>query len=135
MPAKNKRKSARQIIETVSVGTEEIPLHVERITVRPIKRSTILRNIADHLRGELQWSRSGHWDNAWKYAQQAIALIELLEVDDCGSVGGFDRTNELVRLVPHEGFNRFWTVSAKYKQMMFAKELLPEFKKFKWWNE
>ena len=32
----------------------------------------------------------GHYDDASKYNHKAAALIELLEIHNCGSVGGFD---------------------------------------------
>jgi len=56
-------------------------------------RLTILKTIGDHFQGVIQWSR--HHDADWaenvvQYLHQAEALIELLEVFDCGSIGGFD---------------------------------------------
>jgi hypothetical protein len=38
-----------------------------------------------------QWSRLCNFDHAFKYQSQAEALIELVEVHDCGSIGGFSR--------------------------------------------
>lgn len=38
-----------------------------------------------------QWKSFGDLARALEYQQQAIALVELLEVHNCGSIGGFDR--------------------------------------------
>lgn len=36
-----------------------------------------------------QWADMRHYDIAFKYNEKAEALIELLEIKHCGSVGGF----------------------------------------------
>lgn len=36
-----------------------------------------------------QWSHSHSFDYVYKYQNQAIALIQLVEVHDCGSIGGY----------------------------------------------
>ncbi len=56
-----------------------------------IPRLKILQKIAEHLSGVIQWTEGRcHFSRAAEYQAQAEALIELLEVADCGSVGGFD---------------------------------------------
>jgi len=60
--------------------------------VRPfVTRTAVLKAVRDNLLSIEQWVRMRHWDKAAEYAARAEALIELLEVDDCGSVGGFDK--------------------------------------------
>lgn len=60
-----------------------------------ITRETILKNAEDCLRQSRQWLEHADGEGglgfALEYQNRAKALIELLEVDDCGSVGGFDR--------------------------------------------
>jgi hypothetical protein len=56
-----------------------------------IARQTILDTAAECLAQVEQWSELHHFGSAAEYYAKAEALIELLEVDDCGSVGGFDR--------------------------------------------
>lgn len=38
-----------------------------------------------------QWMDSGNLENALKYKTQTEALLELAEVEECGSIGGFDK--------------------------------------------
>jgi hypothetical protein len=38
-----------------------------------------------------QWSHSRNFDYVYQYQSQAEALIELVEVHDCGSIGGFSK--------------------------------------------
>lgn len=56
-------------------------------------RYVILETIQQNLQQIEQWARPGmeHYANAHKYQSHALALIELLEVNDCGSCGGFDK--------------------------------------------
>ncbi len=49
----------------------------------------ILTAIADNLASRDQWADHKNYDNAAEYQFKAEALIELLEVDLCGSTGGF----------------------------------------------
>lgn len=57
----------------------------------PITRESILGTIEDNLETRDQWKESESWSNVLQYHNQAEALIELLEVSDCGSSGGFDK--------------------------------------------
>ena len=52
---------------------------------------------------------------ATRYLSKAAALVELLEVSDCGSVGGFDRTNPHQHVTGCEVFDRFLTLLRKRK--------------------
>lgn len=53
-------------------------------------RTDVLKRIESRLAQVKQWTRHERWDYAFEYASEAKALIELLEIDDCGSTGGFD---------------------------------------------
>jgi hypothetical protein len=60
-----------------------------------ISRETILKRIESCLESVEDWAErtefhDGNLDSAYNYQCQALALIELLEVDDCGSCGGYD---------------------------------------------
>lgn len=61
-----------------------------------IDRDTILKSIGDCLDRVKQWAKVnprdpvGWYENAAAYSAKAEALINLLEIDDCGSSGGFD---------------------------------------------
>jgi hypothetical protein len=52
--------------------------------------------------------------NAAEHLFKAEALIEILEVQDCGSTGGFDKTNPLRRDSRFKLMARFLTVLHKY---------------------
>lgn len=58
-----------------------------------LTRTEVLKRIRDELNSMKQWQSSpANVDfvvNAARYAQKAEGLIELLEIHDCGSVGGF----------------------------------------------
>ena len=71
-------------------------------------RKTLLNTIAENFAGYLQWGqrpvlKSEYHDNANKYLNRAETLIELLEVNDCGSVGGFDKNQQGVIGVQKNG--------------------------------
>jgi hypothetical protein len=78
-----------------------------------VTREVILKNIAKYLDSAKQWRNGHQFDNAYKYASKAEALIELLEVQDCGSVGGFDPDNPLSQLSDWQLMNRFLTLKRK----------------------
>lgn len=56
-----------------------------------IDRDAVLTAIHDNIRMVAQWEKMQDFATAAHYQARAQALIELLEVDDCGSVGGFDK--------------------------------------------
>ncbi len=56
-----------------------------------IARATILKAARDAQAQVRQWSKSGDYARAAAYLAKQEALVQLLEVDDCGSTGGFDR--------------------------------------------
>jgi len=45
---------------------------------------------------------------------KADAIIEILEVEDCGSIGGYDRQNPNILITGHKIYDRFLTVLRKY---------------------
>lgn len=55
-----------------------------------VSRKAILKRIKECLHLVEQWQEYSDWARCHEYSAQAAALIELLEIDDCGSVGGFD---------------------------------------------
>lgn len=69
---------------------------------RVLDRNLILKTIQDNLDSTYQWSQQfaekrinpDYSETAFGYMHRAEALIELLEVADCGSVGGFDQGEE-----------------------------------------
>lgn len=61
---------------------------------KPVAYEAILKTAESRLEASEQWNEpdNGHeWmANALHYMSEATALIELLEVHNCGSIGGFD---------------------------------------------
>jgi hypothetical protein len=49
-----------------------------------------------------------------KHMNMAESLIEILEVDDCGQIGGHDGDNRYIRKTSISVFDRFLTVLNKY---------------------
>jgi hypothetical protein len=79
-----------------------------------IKRKQILQDIFACFQQMTQWATIN--PNSYsEYYNQAKSLIELLEVEDCGSIGGFDRKNKLVRTTGFELYDRFLTLMNKTK--------------------
>lgn len=59
--------------------------------VLSIDRKKILDTIGEHLESIIQWSgKTCFCENVTEYYHKALALIELLEAEDCGSTGGYD---------------------------------------------
>jgi hypothetical protein len=78
-----------------------------------IFRLSILQQIFEHFQQMTQWNVE-HPGSTAKYANMAEGLIEALEVEDCGSMGGFDNSNPLTEENDYELYNRFLTVLRKY---------------------
>lgn len=53
---------------------------------------------------------------------QAVALIELQEVEDCGSVGGHDGTNPMRNVTTFREYDRFLTLLRKDAAVKIKKE-------------
>jgi hypothetical protein len=56
-----------------------------------VARAAILKRIDGHLQQIAQWAGMQDYARAAHYQTKAEALIEILEVDDCRSSGGFDK--------------------------------------------
>lgn len=57
-----------------------------------IDREILLNVIGDNLHQAMQWSDKAEWANkVAEYYYKAEALIEVLEIVDCGSIGGHDK--------------------------------------------
>lgn len=66
-------------------------------------RNKILQNIFSHFQMMTQWVCTSP-DSYTEYYNKAKGLIEFLEVQDCGSVGGYDKKSPVL----HEsGFNLY----------------------------
>lgn len=79
-----------------------------------VSRLVILKYIL-HLFGMLvQQLQSCQMDDAREYDAKIEALVEVLEVEDCGSVGGFDGKNPLQEPSDYKLLNRFATVMFKH---------------------
>jgi hypothetical protein len=62
----------------------------KKLKTSNMKRITILQAIFSHFQQMTQWITTSP-GNYSKYFNKAESLIELLEIHDCGSVGGFDK--------------------------------------------
>jgi hypothetical protein len=80
-----------------------------------MKRKIILQEIFEHFQQMTQWATVNP-DSYSKYYHKAESLIELLEVQDCGSIGGFDRKNPHKKNTGLDLYDRFLTLMNKTKQ-------------------
>ena len=55
-----------------------------------IQRAAILKRIDENMQQVRQWVDMAEYALAATYQAKAEALVEVLEIADCGSVGGFD---------------------------------------------
>lgn len=62
----------------------------KKFEIKPVPYEVILANIKEDLESIEQWLELESYGNTLKYATSARRLIELLEVHNCGSIGGFD---------------------------------------------
>ncbi len=87
-------------------------------TAPSISRLTILNEIMACFYQVIQWDEFCYdtKDNVVEYQHKADTLIELLEVEDCGSCGGFDKNNPLKRETNYKSFDRFLCVLRKYNK-------------------
>jgi len=82
-----------------------------------MNRLTILQEIFNNFQQMSQWITSMP-ESYLKSHNQAEQLIELLEVEDCGSVGGFDRENPLINKTGFNLYDRFLTLLNKKNQSL-----------------
>lgn len=60
-------------------------------TIGFVSKAEILGDIDSHMESMGDDAESGDFKGASKYQNMATSLVELLEVHNCGSVGGFDK--------------------------------------------
>lgn len=78
-----------------------------------MKRIEFLQDVFSNLQCASQWiisNPSGYLE----YITRADTIIQLLEIDDCGSVGGFDPNNKCKKVTGFEIYDRFLTVIRKH---------------------
>lgn len=84
-----------------------------------VARVTILRAIFEHFQQATQWLNDNpeYVARFPHYLSNAEALIELLEVEDCGSCGGFDPNNQMENRAEgsYSVYERFLLLVKKYK--------------------
>jgi hypothetical protein len=59
-----------------------------------VDRIKVLNRIGDHFQMIIQWhgiKKPSCSESTTQYFNKAMALIELLEIEDCGSTGGYDK--------------------------------------------
>jgi hypothetical protein len=86
-----------------------------------IDRITILNAIFENFVCAFQWGNDS-LETRIKEFHKAECLIELLEVDDCGSIGGYDRDNPVKNFTRFTLFDRFLTVVNKYGSLNKIKD-------------
>jgi len=80
-------------------------------------RKMVLERIKDEFVQVRQWT-SGFFSGAMVHEAKAVALIELLEEDDCGSTGGYDPNNPKEEITGYHEFDRFLTLLKKYDTVL-----------------
>lgn len=75
-------------------------------------RLMLLNEAFGHFQQLTQWPENP--DRLLVYTSKAEAIIEVLEVVDCGSTGGFDPHNKLSTDCEHALYCRFLTVMKKH---------------------
>lgn len=83
-------------------------------------RLMILQSIFEHFQQMTQWLDSP--DNYAEYSHKAEALIQVLEVADCGSVGGFDPDMPKKKVEYLGKYGRFLWLCDKHKQRAMIKK-------------
>lgn len=78
-----------------------------------MNRDTILREIEANFNCVIQWAKCFDYERASHYSSKAEGLIELLENEDCGSIGGYDDKNPNDRVCDNPLYNRFITLCKK----------------------
>ena len=76
-------------------------------------RLFILNRIFEQFQQILQWGII-YPINTANSLNEAESLIQLLEIDDCGSIGGFDNSNPVEVITPFHPYNRFLALLKKY---------------------
>ena len=79
---------------------------------RVLLRITLLQKAFECLHHGLQFLHAPGTFEA--NLHKADSIIEILEVEDCGSIGGYDKENRNVTSTGHKIYDRFLTVLRKY---------------------
>jgi hypothetical protein len=82
-----------------------------------MNRLTILQQIFDDFQQMSQWIIISPESYA-KYYHRVEQLIEMLEVEDCGFISGFDKNNPLVSETGFKLYDRFLTLLNKKKRAL-----------------
>ena len=77
------------------------------------QRIKILNSIFSHFQQITQWLPN-NIDTASEYMLKAESLIEILEIEDCGSIGGFDKKSPVVHESGFFLYDRFIALVKKY---------------------
>ena len=96
--------------------------NVEMKTLKQPNRINILQSIFDCFQQVTQWNPPS-LNFCVEYAIKAASLIELLEVCDCGSIGGHDKNCPLIKGNSWELYRRFLTLIKKYNNEKDIKEV------------
>lgn len=98
-----------------------------------MNRLTILQHIFEDFQQMTQWITTMPESYHESY-MRAKCLIEMLETEDCGSIGGYDKENPLVNVTGFKLYDRFLTLLNKKKRVSklepicgFTKESLGEY--------
>lgn len=93
-------------------------------------RLTILLKILECFQSIIEWGNSlDQYEAQNKYSNKAESLIELLEVLDCGSIGGYDKATLKIANLNNSNrpflnrFERFILVWIKYNTIKELKSL------------
>lgn len=78
--------------------------------IHSISRDSVLKLIGQSVGQIVEWAESRHYNIVSNYYNRALALIELLEIEDCGSTGGYDKNQPTARNI----FDRFDWLCKKY---------------------
>lgn len=77
------------------------------------QRIKILNDIFSNFQQTTQWLPD-NMGNASKYMFKAESLIEMLEVDDCGSIGGYDQKSPVISKSGFLLYDRFIALVNRY---------------------
>ena len=107
-----KKATKKDIIVNITIVSLALFYFMGGVSMAPV-RVKILNEIFSHFQQMTQWDVTSPGYTV-EYAAKAEALIELLEVHDCGSVGGFDKKNPRVHKSSFKLYDRFLTLVKKY---------------------
>jgi hypothetical protein len=86
-----------------------------------MKRITLLQKAFRNFQCASQWVTSNPSQYV-EFLNKAESIIEILEIEDCGSVGGFDKENKCKTVTGFKLYDRFLTVIRKRNKYSDLKE-------------